>query len=378
MTRAARSNLRRDFVILAECEIISIGSPLGPAGRQHWDRSRSCGRRTAGGASRIEPRHPDTHPDATSAPSIAVELRHLRYFIAVSEELHFGHAATRLHIAQPPLSQAIRKLEEELGVLLLQRTSRVVTLTEPGRVFAAEARKVLGALDLAVTETRRAGGGAGAPLRVGCIPDLPIERLLQFLDALREENAALEVRVAHLPPLDQLALLRDGQLEIGVVHHAEDYEDIEQELLFEGEPLVAYLPPQHPLTDKPILSPADLESEALVMFPRAANGALYDRLLGLLDAHGYRFATVREAGGMYVRDLILAVVAGLGVAVGASSLKDVAEAGSIVVRRGLDPQPAMPGTVLAWHAEPPRQLAVTLAAVREVAQRLRGSSDVGQ
>jgi DNA-binding transcriptional LysR family regulator len=298
----------------------------------------------------------------------------LRYFIAVSEELHFGHAAARLHIAQPPLSQAIRKLEEELGVLLLQRTSRVVTLTEPGRVFAAEARKVLGALELAVTETRRAGGGAGAPLRVGCIPDLPIERLLRFLGALRDENAALEVRVAHLPPLDQLALLRGGQLEIGVVHHAEDYEDIEQELLFEGEPLMAYLPPEHPLTGKPVLSPADLESEALVMFPRAANEALYDRLLALLKSHGYRFATVREAGGMYVRDLILAVVGGLGVAVGASSLKEVAEAGSIVVRRALDPQPAMPGTVLAWHAEPPRQLAATLAAVREVAQRLRSSS----
>ena len=77
---------------------------------------------------------------------------------------------------------------------------------------------------------------------------------------------------------------------------------------------------------------------------------------------------------MYVRDLILAVVGGLGVAVGASSLKEVAEAGSIVVRRALDPQPAMPGTVLAWHAEPPRQLATTLAAVREVAQRLRNSS----
>ena len=191
---------------------------------------------------------------------------------------------------------------------------------------------MLGALELAVTETRRAGGGAGAPLRVGCIPDLPIERLLRFLGALREENAALEVRVAHLPPHDQLALLRGGQLEIGVVHHAEDYEDIEQELLFEGEPLVAYLPPEHPLTANPPLSGRS-RFRGIVMFPRVANEALYDRLLALLKSHGYRFATVREAGGMYVRDLILAVVGGLGVAVGASSLKEVAEAGSIVVSR---------------------------------------------
>jgi DNA-binding transcriptional LysR family regulator len=86
-----------------------------------------------------------------------VELRHLRYFLAVFEELHFGRAAARLHMAQPPLSQAIRKLEEELGVQLLQRTSRVVRATDAGRVFAEEARKVFACLDRAVSEARRAG-----------------------------------------------------------------------------------------------------------------------------------------------------------------------------------------------------------------------------
>jgi len=88
----------------------------------------------------------------------AIELRHLRYFLAVSEELHFGRAAQRLHIAQPPLSQAIRKLEQELGVSLLRRTSRVVTQTEAGRIFAEEARNVLASFDRALAEARKAGG----------------------------------------------------------------------------------------------------------------------------------------------------------------------------------------------------------------------------
>ena len=95
-------------------------------------------------------------------PPAAIELRHLRYFLAVMDELHFGRAAERLHIAQPPLSQAIRRLEDELGVKLLNRTSRVVTPTEAGRVFAAGARKVLAGLNSAIADTRRAGGTSEA------------------------------------------------------------------------------------------------------------------------------------------------------------------------------------------------------------------------
>src|ERR1700693_6400818 len=123
------------------------GSPtLAPEKRHHGSESRHLDR---------------------SASGPAIELRHLRYFVAVSEDLHFRGAAERLHIAQPPLSQAIRKLEDELGVSLLRRTSRVVTLTEAGAVFAEQARSVLAGLDLAVAEARRAGG-AGSTLPIGC------------------------------------------------------------------------------------------------------------------------------------------------------------------------------------------------------------------
>ena len=106
-------------------------------------------------------------------PPLTIGLRHLRYFLAVMEELHFGRAADRLRIAQPPLSQAILKLESELGVQLLHRTTRVVVPTEAGHVLAREASKTLASFDVAVAEARRAGGG-GATLRIGCVPQLPM------------------------------------------------------------------------------------------------------------------------------------------------------------------------------------------------------------
>jgi DNA-binding transcriptional LysR family regulator len=318
---------------------------------------------------------PDVDLSAKFVLPAAVQLRHLHYFLAVSEELHFGHAAARLHIAQPPLSLAIRKLEEELGVRLLQRTSRVVTLTEAGRVFAVEARRALTAVQTAVAEARRAGGGTGAPFRVGCTSDLPIQRLLRFMDALRDENADLDVRIAHLSPVEQLARLRDGRLELGIVHHADHLEEIEQEPLFVGEPLMAYLPLEHPLAAREVLVPADLESETLIMLPSTAYGALNDRLLALLTQSGYRFAALLEAGGVDVRDLMLAVAGGLGIAVGAASLKDVNEAGSIVARRALDPEPTTPETVVVWRDLPPSQLAAKLASVRDVARRLRRAQE---
>src|SRR3954469_18279523 len=118
---------------------------------------------------------------------MAIELRHLRYFLAVIEELHFGRAAERLSMRHPPLSQAIRVLEDELGVQLLERTSRSVTATQAGLIFAEEARSVLAGLDRAIAETRRTGG-ADSPLRIGCIPHLPLEQMQRFLDALQRRD----------------------------------------------------------------------------------------------------------------------------------------------------------------------------------------------
>jgi DNA-binding transcriptional LysR family regulator len=302
----------------------------------------------------------------------AVELRHLRYFLAVSEELHFHRAAERLHIAQPPLSQAIQRLESELGVLLLNRTSRVVSLTEAGEVFAEAARDVLARFQVAVAEARRAGG-AGTALRIGCVPYLPIQQLIAFLRALEEHGSGLSSQVTHLVAAEQLRRLRGGELDLGILYHAEQYEDLELELepFAAGERLFAYLPPEHSLTAKRLLRPRDTADEELLMFPRAMDPPLHDRVLAQLESSGYRFRTIREGAGENWRDLLVAVAGGLGVAVLPRSLQSAGEGRETVASRPLAPELVMPDTAVAWRVERAQELQESLTAVREIARKLR-------
>jgi DNA-binding transcriptional LysR family regulator len=308
----------------------------------------------------------------------AIDLRHLRYFLAVYEELHFGRAAERLHIAQPPLSQTIRRLEDELGVRLLERTSRVVIPTEAGKAFADEARKVLASFERAVVETRRAGG-EGAPLRIGCLPQLQVERLLQFLSALQESEPKLRHQVAHLPSLEQVKRLRSGHLDLGIVYQEEDDPELEFEPLFPGEPAAAFLPRRHRLAEKQVLTPADLRSEALVVFPRSVNPPVYDVWLGELEEAGYEWESLIEAGEMTVRDLLLAASERQAVTFAPFSYREESLMQVLELEaRWLDPPVAMADTAVAWAADPPRQLANVLMRIREVARELRQSQDLAR
>jgi DNA-binding transcriptional LysR family regulator len=210
-------------------------------------------------------------------------------------------------------------------------------------------------------------------LRIGYVPYLPIDPLLRFLHALREREPDRQPQITHLFSLDQLALLRRGELDLGIFPAADDHTEIETEPLFAGEPLAAFLPAEHRLAAKPVLGPADLDEEILLTGQRAANPALYDRMLALIQAAGYRFARVREMSGTSGRDLMLGVAGGLGVTLAPSSLKEIDEAGGIVIRRPLDPPLSMPDTVVAWPAKPPRRLATLRIDVREVVRELRAA-----
>lgn len=199
-----------------------------------------------------------------------METRELRYFVAVAEELHFGRAAQRLGIAQPPLSRAVQQLERRLGAALLDRTSRTVTLTEAGSVLLTEGRAALDAIDAAERRTRRAAPSAtgGAGLVLVTKASASRELLARLLDAYAAEEGAVPVEVILCGPAEQERFLREGRADVALLHrpfdstagfHTED-------LRTEGQ--VAVLPAGHPLTARAQVRLADITGLPGLPLPR--------------------------------------------------------------------------------------------------------------
>ncbi|MGW1183852.1 LysR family transcriptional regulator [Streptomyces drozdowiczii] len=199
-----------------------------------------------------------------------METRELRYFVAVAEELHFGRAAERLGIAQPPLSRAIGGLERRLGALLLERGSRGVTLTEAGAVLLREARAALDAVEAAERRTRRAAlTVAGQPTVVlAAKAGASGELLAKLLDAYAAEPGAVAVDVLLCGPGEQAGVLRDGRADVALLHRP--FDDLAgfdtEDLHTEGQ--VAVLPAGHPLATRPHLSLAEVTALPDLPLPR--------------------------------------------------------------------------------------------------------------
>jgi DNA-binding transcriptional LysR family regulator len=196
-----------------------------------------------------------------------METRELRYFVAVAEELHFGRAAQRLGIAQPPLSRAIQQLERRLGVGLLERTSRTVALTEAGAVLLREGRAALDAVDAAGRRTRRAAAGQPGLVLVAKA-GASTELLAKLLDAYAAEPDAVAVDLLLCGPGEQERLLRDGRADVALLHRPFDSTagfDTE-ELCTEGQ--VVVLPAGHPLTTRAHLSMAEVAALPGLPTPR--------------------------------------------------------------------------------------------------------------
>jgi DNA-binding transcriptional LysR family regulator len=300
----------------------------------------------------------------------SIQLRHLRYFLAVMEEQHFGRAAERLYMAQPPLSQAIAQLEEELGADLLLRTSRGVVPTEAGEVFAARARVILSELDSAVAEVHRVAGSS-APLRIGFVPYRTVATLDRFLASLHARHPNVNTRISHLHSQEQLARLRARELDIGILVAPVDEPALETEPLLAGDLVIAFVAADSPLALKERLTPADLRDQDLVLFPRELAPALHDWLLATFDAGGYRFRAVQPSGGLEVQDMVAAVAQGLGVSLASQPMVDAGGVGTLIAARPIDPPMRLPETVVAWRSDPPRTLQRITRTLREIVRTAR-------
>ncbi|RXH55016.1 LysR substrate-binding domain-containing protein [Granulicella sibirica] len=241
-----------------------------------------------------------------------VELRHLRYFVAVAEELHFGRAALRLHLAQPPLSQQIRKLEEILGYALFTRTSRSVALTTAGEAFLQSARRTLRNVQRDLEEARSIGRGEVGSLHVGFIGSGMLATLPAIFRAYIEAYPLVTLRLHESFTAKVIDGLKEGTLDAGILRDGDPVDAFDVITLF-SEPFVAVLPANHPRARQKTISPAHLRDEPFVYYPRSAGTRAFEKPLTIFEAHGFRPHIVQEASHWLT--ILRLVGAGLGVTV---------------------------------------------------------------
>ncbi|SQF94438.1 LysR family transcriptional regulator [Paucimonas lemoignei] len=265
-----------------------------------------------------------------------MELRHLRYFIAVAEELHFGRAARVLGISQPPLSQQIQALEQELGARLFERTNRRVALSEAGRLFLDEARLVLAQVDRASDVARRAQLGELGELKIGFTTSAPFTSSIpQAIFAFRQSYPAVHLALQEMNSMAVAAGLEDESIQVGIMRPLALPDSlVVVELL--REPLVAIINADHPLAQgsEQGLHLAELAGEPFVFFPRTYGSGLYAQFMELARAAGFSPMITQEAGE--VMTIIGLVAAGLGVTVLPASYRRMRIDG-VVYRNLLDP-----------------------------------------
>jgi DNA-binding transcriptional LysR family regulator len=239
-----------------------------------------------------------------------VELRQLRYFVAVAEELHFRRAAARLHISQPPLSQQIARLEKELGCRLLSRTRRRVELTAAGEAFLRDARSMLDELDVAVATVRRIGTGQAGLLRVNFVGSALLSIVPGIIQSFRRRRPDVEIELRERSTLEQLRALAGGLLDVGLVRPPIDADEALVAEVVMRERTVAAIPSEHPLAKRTRISLRSLAAEPLVLFPREQAPGFHDLLTGRLAATGRSPHVVQYAPEMTT--IIGLVAAGIG------------------------------------------------------------------
>ncbi len=224
-----------------------------------------------------------------------MELRQLRYFVAVADKLHFTRAAAGLGIAQPPLSQQVRRLEHDLGVRLFDRTNRRVQLTEVGRAFLTEAKLTLAQADRAVDVARRARKPQAGRIVIGAQGAADVSVFPRLLPRFLKRYPGVDVMLqTPLPPLEQVAMLRDGRIDVGFVRLPVRAPALVVVPIL-SEALVAALPVRHPLARRRTVTLRELAASTFVMFRRPFAPGNYDIIMGVWRAAGLKPKVLEEA-----------------------------------------------------------------------------------
>ena len=273
------------------------------------------------------------------------ELWQLRYFLAVAEQLHFGRAAAALHISQPPLSRAIRALEQRLGVVLFARSRRRVELTPEGTRLLGEARRLLGQLERTVQEVRGMARGEEGRLRIGFVSLADYGVLPGLLKAFKSARPGIALALREMLSPEQAAALAAGELDFSLLlPPVSDAEPLEH-LVVQRERFVVALPSSHRLAaGKGKLAVSALAGEPFVMVPRDIAPGLYDIVTGLAAGAGISFNVAQEA--IQMQTVVSLVSSGLGVAIVPGCIANLGRRG-VVYREINDRHPRL-DLWLAW------------------------------
>lgn len=296
-----------------------------------------------------------------------MELRHLRYFVAVAEELHFGRAAERLHIAQPPLSRQIRDLEREVGTPLFERVARGAELTAAGRAFLPQARLTLSQAERATRTAQRAALGEIGRLRLGFIDAATYSAILpNVLAFFRMHLPLIGLSLFEMDSAQQEDALREGRIDLGILQSPPP--DAERWLRVDRvytDALVAAVPETHRFAARSRIALADLATDSFVLFPRSVDPALYDEIIARCRSAGFSPRVVQEAAGWHT--LAGLVGAGVGVAFVPRALSKIRRPGVVYRQiRDLSVEMAMFAVWKKEEKSPVRERFVT--ALRAVAQ----------
>jgi DNA-binding transcriptional LysR family regulator len=293
-----------------------------------------------------------------------IELRHLRYFLAVAEELNFGRAAERLNITQPSLSRQIQNLEKELCTTLFERNQRQIKLTTPGRIFLAEVEQILARFDQGIRVLERASRGEIGQLTVGFQGSSVYDVIPLSIKAFRDRFPGVEVIMQPMETSQQVIAIAENNLDVGFVIPPITDASLEVEILLQ-EPLVLALPENHPLAAQSEIAIASLANEPLILASRDRGCGLHEQIFDIYQGAGLRPNVVCAAREMQV--MLGFVAAGMGISLLPSHVRNFQRTG--VIYRQLIPEAPIAGLGIAWKSNNPAPvLSVFLEIVRSLAK----------